>query len=127
LYSNTYRLTATDANGCTGTDFIKIKVEKPRGIFVPSGFSPNGDGQNDLLVVHGEGRQVREIIRFRVYDRWGELVWEDKNFQVNDLTRGWDGTLRGGACDPGLFIWVLEALYLDGYRAEHQGEVLLIR
>jgi len=127
LRSNTYRLTVADDKGCTGTGATKVTVQKPRGIFVPSGFSPNGDGQNDLLVVHGLSRQVQEILYFRVYDRWGELVWQDENFRVNDVSRGWDGRFRGLPCDPGVFVWTLEGVYLDGYREVLKGEVMLVR
>jgi len=125
--SNTYRLKVTDENGCVGKDEIKISVEKPRGVFVPTGFSPNGDFENDLLVVHGKSRQVTKIRTFKLYDRWGELIYEDQNFSVNDTSRGWDGTFRGQPCDPAVFVWVLEAEYLDGFTELLKGNVTLVR
>jgi gliding motility-associated-like protein len=117
----------TDENGCMGIDIVKVNVEKPKGVYVPTGFSPNGDLENDLLVVHGKGRQVNRIVIFRLYDRWGELIWEDRNFAVNDVSRGWDGTFRGQECDPGVYVWTLEAEYIDGYIEQLQGNVILIR
>jgi gliding motility-associated-like protein len=127
LFTNTYFLTVTDANGCTGKASQKVSVEKPRGVYVPTGFSPNGDLENDRLLVHGKSRQVRNIRLFRVYDRWGELVFEDRNFNVNDATRGWDGQWRGKDCDPGVYVWYLEAEFQDGYEETLKGEVTLIR
>lgn len=126
-YSNTFQLKVTDENGCMGIDIVKVNVEKPKGVYVPTGFSPNGDLENDLLVVHGKGRQVNRIVIFRLYDRWGELIWEDRNFAVNDVSRGWDGTFRGQECDPGVYVWTLEAEYIDGYIEQLQGNVILIR
>ncbi len=125
--TNTYRLTVVDENGCRGTDEITIDVLKPRGVYVPSGFTPNGDLNNDLLIVYGKSRQISNVLAFRVYDRWGELVYEDKNFAVNDETRGWDGVFRGKECDPGVFVWHVEVEYLDGYREALSGNVTLIR
>jgi gliding motility-associated-like protein len=126
--SNTYRLLLTDANGCQGSAQIKVAVEKPRGVYVPTAFSPNGDANgNDLLIVHGKGRQVRNIAVFRVFDRWGELLYEDANFAVNDNARGWDGRFRGQPCDAGTYVWQLEAVYQDGFRELLSGSVQLLR
>ncbi len=125
--SNTYRLTVTDENGCAGKASIHVRVEKPRGVYVPTAFSPNDDQNNDLLLVHGLSRQVRNILTFKVYDRWGELVYEDQNFTVNQVSRGWDGQFRNQPSDPGVYIWVLEAEYIDGHRELLKGDVTLIR
>ncbi|MBK9337625.1 MAG: hypothetical protein IPM98_14105 [Lewinellaceae bacterium] len=68
-YTNTYTAVVTDTNGCQGRAAVRVEVEKPRGTYVPTGFSPNGDGNNDLLVVYGKSKQTRRIKVFRVYDR----------------------------------------------------------
>ncbi len=125
--TNTYQLTVTDANGCTGKDEIRVTVEKPRGVYVPTGFTPNGDFENDLLVVHGKSQQVRKVLVFKIFDRWGELIYEDHNFSVNDTTRGWDGSFRGQPCDPAVFVWLLEAEYKDGHIDLLKGNVTLLR
>ncbi len=125
--TNTYYLKVTDENGCTGNDEIKVTVEKPRGVFVPTGFTPNGDLENDLLIVHGKSKQVTKVLTFKIFDRWGELIYEDQNFSVNDNTRGWDGNFRGKPCDPAVFGWVLEAEYQDGFTELLRGNVTLIR
>ena len=127
VYSNTFRVKVTDENGCMGSDEIKVTVEKPRGVYVPTGFTPNSDFENDLLVVHGKSKQVNKVLTFKIFDRWGELVYEDQNFSVNDNTRGWDGTFRGQPCDPAVFVWILEAEYLDGFTETLKGNVTLVR
>ncbi len=125
--TNTYIVEVTDENGCRGEARVKVDVDKPRGVYVPSGFSPNGDFNNDLLVVYGKSRQIRNVVTFNVYDRWGELVYQDQNFMANDETRGWDGIFRGKECDPGVYVWYVEVEYFDGYREAAKGDVTLIR
>ncbi len=127
LYSNTYLVTVTDANGCTAMASIRVNVEKPRGVYVPSGFSPNGDGHNDRLSVYGKSHQIKRIKIFRIYDRWGELVFEDLEVPVNDASRGWDGQWRGSPCQAGVYVWYVEAEYLDGYEQALKGNTTLIR
>ncbi len=125
--TNTYVVEVTDENGCRGEARVTVAVDKPRGVFVPTGFSPNGDLNNDLLVVYGKSRQIQKVVTFNVYDRWGELVYQDQNFLPNDDTRGWDGSFRGKECDPGVFVWYVEVEYLDGFREAMKGDVTLIR
>lgn len=126
-FSNRYTITAKDENGCYGQTSIKVNVQKTRGIYVPTGFSPDGNNTNDLLMVHGNAEQIKEIRVFRVFDRWGTLLYEDQNFKVNDASRGWDGRFRGKACDPAVFVWYVEAEFLDGYLETATGNATLIR
>jgi gliding motility-associated-like protein len=86
---------------------------------VPNAFSPNGDGKNDILYVRGE--VVREV-SFKVYDRWGEKV-----FETSDLTKGWDGTFRGQPCEPGVYDYHLQVTCLGMKRYFKKGNVTLLR
>lgn len=122
-----YNVTITDENGCKGSDAIRISVDKRREVFVPTGFSPNDDGANDLMVIHGSEIQIKTILSLSVYDRWGELVYQDVEMPVNDPNRGWDGTFRGDPCDPGVFVWKMEVEFIDGYRETLSGNITLIR
>jgi gliding motility-associated-like protein len=120
-----FQVTVTDSAGCRASDALRIDVEKPRGVYVPTGFSPNGDGQNDRLLVHGQpGTRVRQLT---IYDRWGEIVYLGADFEVNDPIQGWDGTFRGQPCDPGVFVWVLEVVYPDGFKDVLRGNTALLR
>jgi gliding motility-associated-like protein len=127
FYDNTYTVQITDSHGCRGTASVLIKVEKPHGLYVPTGFTPNGDLNNDLLGVFGKSTQVKEVKVFRIFDRWGELLYEDQHFTVNNPTRGWDGKFRGKDCLPGIYVWYLEAEYLDGFIEQLTGNTALIR
>lgn len=100
---------------------------KKRAIYVPSGFTPNGDGANDLLSVWGRSQSVRNIRLFQIFNRWGALVFEDRNLQINDAQRGWDGRLNGEELAPDVYVWVVEVEYTDGFVEIFKGETTLIR
>ncbi|MEM9921735.1 MAG: gliding motility-associated C-terminal domain-containing protein, partial [Bacteroidota bacterium] len=127
LYTTTYRVFALDENGCEAEGKILIRVVKERNIFVPTGFSPNGDNVNDLLLVHGKESRKAVIKYFRVYDKWGEMVFEANDFTPNDPNIGWDGKLGSEPMNPGVFVWVLEAEFEDGYREVFKGSTTLLR
>lgn len=127
LETTIYEVNAIDENGCAASDFIRVVVERNAEVLVPTGFTPNGDGTNDLLYVHGKSKSIDEISLFQIYDRWGEMVYENRNFAINDLTVGWDGTLRNQDLPSGVFVWYLEVLFLDGQSKSYQGHTTLIR
>ncbi len=120
-----FKVTVTDERGCTASDIITIFVKKFREVLVPTGFTPNTGNINDLLVVHG--REGTTIKVFRVYDRWGELVYENTDFAINDMSAGWDGTFKGEPMNPAVYVWYLEAEFEDGQTQIFKGETTLIR
>jgi gliding motility-associated-like protein len=124
-YSNYFEAYVLDSLGCRAEDQVLISIERPRKVFVPTAFSPNGDLTNDLLLVHGQ--KTSKALSFRVYDRWGEMVYEAKDFDFNDPNTGWDGTFRGQAMDPGVYVWVLQVQYVDGMTELYKGNTTLIR
>ena len=123
--STFYELQVTDANGCTTNSFLRVVIEKDRGALVPTGFTPNGDLANDRLLVHG--KDGIRVTSFQVFDRWGELVFEQLDFVVNDPLAGWDGQFRGQPAPAGQYIWYLEVEYADGLREQFRGETALLR
>lgn len=120
-----YTVTGIDSAGCRATDSVKIKVEKPRNIYVPTGFTPNKDAVNDKLFVRGRKGTVIDL--FRIYDRWGELVYEARTFNINDETIGWNGTFKGQEMMSAQFVWYIEATYIDGAKENLKGHTTLIR
>jgi gliding motility-associated-like protein len=124
-FAHSFRLFVIDSLGCRGEDEVMVFVDKPRRVFVPTAFSPNDDSNNDRLVVHGQ--ESAKIQRFRVYDRWGELVFEDNDMIINNMRGGWDGAFRGEMLNPGVYLWVLEVEYLDGETETLKGQTTLIR
>ena len=124
--NTTYMVNVTDPYGCTAFDEITLTVDKSRNIFIPNAFTPNGDNINDVFMVYS-GHGVSQITRMIVYDRWGELVFEGKNFQPNDPAFGWDGTFRGQPLNPAVFVYYVEVEFVDGVRIPYKGDVTLIR
>jgi gliding motility-associated-like protein len=122
-----YRVIVTDETGCTGEDLVTIYAKKNRPVLVPTGFTPNGDGNNDLLMVLARSDIRLTIEHFRIFDRWGELVFEARDFQPNDPAFGWDGLFRGEELNDGVFIWDIQVEYVDGLKETFQGHTTLIR
>jgi gliding motility-associated-like protein len=108
-----------EENGCTSQDTVSIIVSYEPVIFVPNIFSPNGDNNNDVLYVRGRGI---DYVTFYVYDRWGEKVFESTRMED-----GWDGTFRGKPMNPAVFVYYVEATFLDGTSTTLKGDVTLIR
>ncbi|PWT95337.1 MAG: hypothetical protein C5B52_17950 [Bacteroidetes bacterium] len=116
----TYVVRGTDANGCSGTDTMSVKVTKATLVEVPSAFTPNGDGLNDVLrpLVYG----IPQLDYFVVYNRWGQKVFETKT-----LGEGWDGTLNGRQLATDVFIWTLSVHDMLGKQIVKRGTSTLIR
>ncbi|HEY0058509.1 MAG TPA: PKD domain-containing protein [Flavisolibacter sp.] len=108
------------ASGCTTTDSLLVRVFKKEDIFIPSAFTPDGDGHNDYLKVIMV--QAKELKRFRVYNRWGNLVFETSNPSI-----GWDGNWKGERQRSETYLWYCEAVGSDGSIIKKSGSVTLIR
>lgn len=117
--SLTYTVYFIDDNGCTAQDTVMVLVNFKTGVGVPSAFSPNGDGYNDVLFVKGFGI---EAMSFTVYNRYGEVV-----FYSTDQSIGWDGTFKEREENPGVFTWVLQYNFIDGKAGSKKGNTTLIR
>jgi len=120
-----YELYGIDEAGCEATDRIQIRVAKFRKTRVPTGFTPNGDLLNDKLMVHGTADT--KVLTFQVFDRWGELLYEARDFDVNDESIGWDGNFRSKEMPVGVYVWFAEVEYLDGMKEVLKGSTQLIR
>jgi len=121
-----YFVTVVDSNGCEATDDIFIKIDKNRRVFIPSAFSPNGDGTNDRFVIYG-GTGVDEIVSFKVFDRWGELVHSADNFVPGSYADGWDGSFRGRPVNPAVFVYFIEVRFSDGVVFPYKGDVTIVK
>jgi gliding motility-associated-like protein len=115
------RYTVTDSIGCQNTAQKTVKVYSSCFIAVPNAFTPNNDGKNDLL--HPLNAIKAEQLDFRVFNRWGQLV-----FQTNDWKRGWDGTMQGHLQGTGVYAWYLTFVDRDTKeRRQMKGTSILIR
>lgn len=120
--TTTFLVTVSDGI-CTSTAAVTVTVHElvcgEPDIFVPDAFTPNDDGNNDVLFVRG--RHIASM-EFRVFDRWGETV-----FASDDPASGWDGRYKGKAVDPAVYVYWLTATCADGQDYFHKGNVTVIR
>jgi gliding motility-associated-like protein len=121
-----YQFTATNSNGCSVDSIVSIEVTKLRRANAPTGFTPNGDGVNDYFFIQG-GDKVQEVTIFRVYDRWGTLVFEGNNLDINIAEQGWDGVYRGSPATAGTYTWYADVLFKDGETTQIKGSIILLR
>nr|MBA2610553.1 gliding motility-associated C-terminal domain-containing protein [Bacteroidota bacterium] len=115
-----YTITTTDNNGCVVTNTVLVQVDVICGdVFVPSAFSPNGDGFNDTWCVYGNCISSMSI---QLYNRWGEKIYENEN-----KSSCWDGTFNGVKQNDAVFIYQLTANFVNGEKIVRKGNVTLKR
>jgi len=124
-YEIDYSLAVSDANGCTAEDRFRVSVRKIREVAVPTGFTPNGDAANDVLIVHG--RPGTQVVSFTVFDRWANVLYEASDFAVNDASMGWDGTANMEPVNAGVYLYKIVVRYDDNSEEVLSGETTLIR
>lgn len=122
-----YEVIVTDGNGCTASDVVVIRLKKEKEIYVPTGFSPNNNGVNDFLFVQTKEGKVASILRFEIFNRWGERVFITNNIEPNEPNLGWNGTFKGLPLGDGVFGWVAEVEFSDGEIRVFKGNTTLIR
>lgn len=121
LKNTWYYLQTTDLKGCFEiNDSIFIEVFDGFTAEMPNAFTPNGDGNNDIIYLRGWG--IKELLVYQIYNRWGELV-----FETTDLKTGWDGNYKGQPQAVDTYIFVIKALGYNDQLIEKKGNISLIR
>lgn len=115
--TGTYWVAASNMCGIA-TDTVDVIVGTCE-IGLPTAFSPNGDGHNDVLYVRGSGIKTFNL---KIYNRYGQMV-----FETNDQAMGWDGTFNGQPQPVEVYAWVLNARFIDGEPRILKGNVTLLR
>lgn len=124
--TTTYTVTVTSDFGCKATDDVTIFLFCDESqIFIPNTFTPNNDGQNDVFYPRGSG--VSKINAFRIYNRWGELLFERTNIKINDISNAWDGTFNGGTSRPDVYVYLVDAICDTGEPIFIKGDVTIIK
>jgi gliding motility-associated-like protein len=124
-HDQTITLFGIDAKGCLYSDDVFIRVLLKSSVYVPTIFSPNDDGINDILGPHGDPSVV-SFDYFEVFSRWGELVYSEHQFLPLD-NKGWDGTFNGKPMQPGVFIYRYSATNKKGKTITGYGDVTIVR
>ena len=121
--NQTFVLAVTDSNGCTGYDSVLVDVIPSCGdelVYIPNSFTPNNDGINDYVMVRSYG--VEAVNFFRVFDRWG-----NKLFETTDIDEGWDGYFGNELMPSGVYLVLVEGVCINGENFTKTGNVTLFR
>ncbi|HSV09269.1 MAG TPA: gliding motility-associated C-terminal domain-containing protein, partial [Hanamia sp.] len=115
-----YLLTVKTAEGCVDTASVKVTVFKGSAVYVPTAFTPNNDGLNDILKPYYV--QIKTLSYFTIFNRWGQKI-----FSTNDLSKGWDGFSNSNEIVAGSYVWVLKAVDAIGKIYNLKGSFVLIK
>ena len=124
----TGKYTVVAKNECgEDRDEINLTIKNCYDIFIPTSFSPNGDALNETFKVYPT-QNIRKILRFNIFDRWGNLMFTASNFMQDEAEKNaWDGTYNGKALNPSVFIYFVEMETVDGAILMQKGDVTLMR
>ncbi|MEP7164595.1 MAG: PKD domain-containing protein [Ferruginibacter sp.] len=116
-----YVVKVSNSIGCFSTDTINVHLFKVKpDLYVPTAFTPNGDGLNDFLRPKALG--LKSVDAFMVYNRWGQML-----FSTTDIGTGWDGTFGGAPQSPGTYVWYAQGTDYKNNKLERKGTAVLIR
>ncbi|MBL7777621.1 MAG: gliding motility-associated C-terminal domain-containing protein [Chitinophagales bacterium] len=115
----TYTVQYTNSSGCIGSDTIVINVLPVANIFFPNGFSPNGDGNNDIYLPFGSNVK---FIDWKIFNRIGEKI-----FESNSFFQGWDGTYKGVLQNPAIYVYTATVTLMNNETKKFKGSITLIR
>ncbi len=125
LNTQQYTLKIKDPQDCEAEDAILITVVKDRSLYFPNAFSPYNDGVNNFFTVYG-GTSSKIIRSLRVYDRWGNLLFEKKDLPLGDEAQGWDGKFNGARVGAGTYVYVAEIEFIDNEILIFKGDVNVV-
>ncbi len=124
-FTTDYRVQIQDRYGCKNSGDITVKVIcNGQNFFIPNTFSPNGDGINDVFYLRGTG--LFRIKSLLVFNRWGEIVFEKREFPVNDPLSGWNGNYQGKKAKPDVYVYQIEIICSNGEIIKYSGNIALI-
>ena len=125
-FNSKYSVQVVDSNGCKNREEIKVTVLcEGVTVFIPNTFSPNGDGRNDEFFVRGQG--IGQVKIMQIYNRWGEIVFEQTNFPSNSALHGWNGRYNGRMPQEGVYVYQLQVYCGNGQVMHFRGNVALIQ
>jgi gliding motility-associated-like protein len=124
-FNSFYQVYFTDSNGCSNTKGIQVTVIcKNANLFVPNTFSPNNDGSNEIFYPRGKGLERVKLLR--IFNRWGEVVFEKRDFPINDASAGWNGTFKGKRPIADVYVYQAEVFCDNGEIILLNGNIALI-
>jgi len=114
-------------SGCKAEDEILVRVSRDFKVFIPNIFKPNSPSpENQYLTIQG-GNQISQIKYFRIFNRFGDRVFEAENFMPDDFLQGWDGKFRNADAAADVYIYIVDLVYIDGTVKLIKGDFVLMR
>jgi len=120
--NTSYDLTITSVDDCVDMESISVKVNKIRPVYFPNVFSPNKDGVNEVFTVY-TNRATEMVEELNIFDRWGNLIFSQTDFDSNVEQLGWDGKFKGEKVDPGVYVYLAKLLFIDGVSLPYTGTI----
>jgi gliding motility-associated-like protein len=114
-----------DEDSCTASDTVRVEVRNEESSFLPTAFSPNGDGLNDRFEFDILGATYADV---KIYDRWGNLIFENPK-QSNGIGKneGWDGTFKGNPVQYDTYVYMMKVKYFNGVEKDFTGTVAVMK
>ena len=123
--NTTYTAYAWNDGGCKAEDKVTITVICNNvNIYIPNTFSPNADGMNDIFYPRGKGIAI--VKGFTVFNRWGAVVYQKTNFNINDEQAGWNGTFKGVKVSPDVYVYKMDIVCENNQLFSLKGNITLI-
>ncbi len=123
-----YVVWAKSTSGCEAWDTVRVTIDNDIvRVYIPDAFSPNGDGVNDRFGIFAFEETVQQVVLFKIFDRWGNLIFKQQDLAASAPELGWDGLSKGKAMAPGEYIYVLELELIDNSTILRTGSVTLLR
>ena len=125
-FGGTLFVTLVDEFGCAATSEIDITLDLQVEIFYPTVFSPNGDGNNDIFFVHNSGG-IEMIDEIKVFDRYGNLVFDQRSMPFSEAASGWDGRFNGNFVETGVYVFMLRYTTQNNEINVFKGTITVVR
>ncbi len=126
LSGGNHQLIMADENGCQIDTTIRITRLRCK-IYIPNSFSPNLDGINDYFQLSTSDELNILVMKYMIFDRWGNMVYKAEDFPISSTEFWWDGTFKKMTVSPGVFAYYIEVKYEDGGNEIFKGDVTLVR
>jgi hypothetical protein len=127
LEDTNYKITIINQNGCKQEDELLVRVIFNKGYDFPNIISNEGNTGNMYFTIYPIRNSISKLQFLRIYDRWGNMVFNKDNFPAGVPEEGWDGNIVGKRVQPGVYVWVSEILYKDGTKELVRGDVSILR
>jgi hypothetical protein len=128
FHTTQYSVTIVTKEGCKSVARTIVRVDRQVNIYAPNVIRPDDpDGDNSTFLLFARDESVAIIRNLQIFDRWGSLLFANKDLKPNDPAAGWDGMDRGEPVNPGVFVWWAEVELIDGRKVQLHGDVTVLR